>query len=416
MEFMCGCCVRTNRVQLLHVVLRSWDHKLLRLRWWATCIMDDQTRGGIAEVLAWRQVLGIQMCEVAEHNGCLCTSAADALYQLRYMALDVAVDVFVHQLCRSACVAGGYAAARSHVGYHTYDHVADVRHSVDPICVRAFGDIDVFVFDSHANIAVPPGFRVEDPRWREAMRELANERAISAITLTLQEVCGVGVQIRERPQLTYREYARVMRNKRRQMRLIPAPKLRLSSQAAEQALDNYDTYKSFDKYQHAYLHGVTDLVLDRRLLGRPCTIQIVQTSATTPEQVIQCFDLTCCAAAMSPCFTSSGAVQLDKIGVTWVNLAAYERTMEHKAAVQLTTPLFVANIDKLQEHRYTTGRGTVDVQLKRTNESVYRMRKWIVRGYEMLTEVLMVDRSSPAMLHVIDCSRPSACVAEVDMG
>ena len=416
MQFMCGCCVRANHVQLLHFVLRSCHHKLLRLRWWAMCVFDDHTRGGIAEVLAWRQVLGIQLCEVAKHNGCLCTNAADALYRLRYMALDVAVDVFAHQLCGSACVAGGYAAARSHVGYHTYDHVAGVRHSADPICVRAFGDIDVFIFDSHANIAVPPGFRAAHSRWRAAMRELANARTISVITSTVQQVCGVGVHCAKRPQLTYREYAREMRNKRRQSRWIPAPKLWLSSEAAEQALNNYDTYQSFDKYYHAYLHGVTDLVLDRRLLGRPCTIQLVQTSATTPTQVIQGFDLTCCAAFMAPYFTASGALHLDWIGVTWVNLAAYEHTMKHKAAVQLTTSLFAANIVKFREHRYTTNGRTVNVQLKRTNESVYRMRKWIVRGYEMLTDVLTVDRFGPTMLHVVDCSRSPACVTGVDMG
>ena len=132
----------------------------------------------------------------------------------------------------------------------------------------------------------------------------------------------------------------------------------------------------------AYVLGVSDLQLPEHFLSRKCTIQLVQTSARSPESVIDGFDLSCCAAFLAPEETvkyGSNSTVRGRSCAMWLNENAYLMAMNKQAIVHLTRKLFLrpSNAEKWQ------GIVRYPVKLYKGRELRFRMRKWMQRGYNL---------------------------------
>ena len=130
----------------------------------------------------------------------------------------------------------------------------------------------------------------------------------------------------------------------------------------------------------AYVLGVSDLQLPEHFLSRKCTIQLVQTSARSPESVIDGFDLSCCAAFLAPDESvshGSSSTARGRCCAMWLNENACFLATHKQAHVILTHQLF------LRPGNAAKWRGLVryPVKLYKGRDLRFRMRKWIQRGY-----------------------------------
>ena len=359
-------------------------------------------KGGLVEVLRWRRVLGIPMRGVALINGCvsdtlLCQehNVGDpsvlfdewnmARLQLAYVALDVAIDKIVYALSETACVAGGYVAARSQSNYHVYrQQVKNMTLSDLPSCVRSFRDIDIFLLQNDEVDKVPSNWEDDVEGWQRSVRSKVQFHAGFVIAKTFREVCGV--------ELTATNAASdgsdqeggcfaVHKKKLFESLTVVDHPIYVGFNDANLAARLWGlSPESSSLLDEAYVMGVSDLQLPQQFLSRKCTIQLVHTSARSPEKVIEGFDLSCCAAFLAPDESvshDSSSTARGRCCAMWLNENAYFLATHKQALVILTHRLF------LRPGNAAKWRGLVryPVKLYKGRDLRFRMRKWIQRGY-----------------------------------